>query len=137
MEGMHRFVVPSGAWPITCADCRNGTWFASTRRRGNGDERSWFVYEERSVELVLTGRLSRWLPRVLLQPSGGDGWIADDLGMTLVVVAHHHRRGMALDLSEDTWGALATLAALGGGASEDPFRLPFDGARLIMGLLPE
>ncbi len=65
----------------------------------------------------------QWVHRERRTRSGDRGVFVDDAGLMLVLVAHHHRRGVRVPLTEELWQAAVTLTALAG---------PWPGARLLL-----
>lgn len=132
MVVLHRFV-DRHPWPVACADCRDA-WFAKALPHDDDTVVRWLVHDERAIEIVRTSRLAARVRQVTLRHEQR-GWVTDQRGLTLVVAAHHHTRGLAYDLTEDTW-ATVTLLTLNDDRGPGLPLGALDAARLILGDRP-
>lgn len=126
----HRLVQMGGEGPVFCQDC-GGRWIAAPWSPRVDTGFGWRIEDQRSAHLARTGPLAPWLDRVgLVHRSAGRarregrkaGDFADDLGLMLVLVAHHHVRGWYIPLDDDLWKTAAVTTVL----VAEPGR--FDGA---------
>lgn len=126
----HHVVQMGGEGPVFCQDC-GGRWVAAPWSprvdRGFG----WRIEDQRAAHLARTGPLAPWLDRVGLvhrsarrarREGRQAGDVADDLGLMLVLAAHHHTRGWYIPLDDDLWKTAAVTAVL----MAEPYE--FDGA---------
>lgn len=119
-------IIDQSTWPMTCDDCNMWIAYAKGGEHGGG---LWQIYDGRAAQLVRTGLLAPWLTRVTWihaekdTRDGPRGDWTDTRGVMLILVAHHHQRGMRIPITEALWEAASTLTCLAG---------PWAGARLLL-----
>lgn len=121
-------VVDERRWGFICHTCGH-RGIAHREISAAYPDLRWRILDQRAANLVRTGRLSAWLPRVTWDHrskhtrDADRGDYTDNPGVMLVLVAHHHRRGLSIPVTDGLWDAAVTMAALGG---------PWAGARLLL-----
>lgn len=116
------------SWGVTCRTCGNRGVARRYRMEARPDL-GWRILDLRAANLVRTGVLSVLLPRVgwvhleRSKPYVDRGDYTDTRGLMLVFVAHHHQRGLRLNLTDDIWDAAVFAAALNG---------PWSGGQLLL-----